>query len=418
MTHSLSSTATYAALTPEPALPQSAVGRHRLHAPAHPDEIAVVTTRAALADLADDWNALFEHAGDGRQVFQTFDWTRIWAELFATGKTGDATLAIVTMRRAGRLVFVWPLCVERVAGLRQLSFIGAPVSQYSDVLAEHLPDFVDVARAAWVHVVQETRADLAWFAKVRADARIAPVLTAIGAAVTAREEAPYADLTKTPTYAAFETRLTAKARKNQRRHFRRMAERGPMGQEIACQATAADAIDVALVFKRAWLTNRGLVSRAFADPRVPEFFRRAATDGARTGVQVARFMTAGECANAMVTVTAKDRRTVHILAYGLKFERLSPGTCHLELAIRQAIDDRIATFDFLAPRHDYKMDWSDGTIAVEDHTLALSRRGWIYSRVYVGCVREGVKALVRRMPRGVGALIGRLHRRDTGDTAA
>jgi CelD/BcsL family acetyltransferase involved in cellulose biosynthesis len=399
-----------AAAAHAPARSRSAMG----HA-SDADTMGIVRTLGELDALAAEWDDLFARAGDGCQVFQTFGWVRHWAGLFTADqpRRGHATLVIVTVHRAGRLVLVWPMCVERVAQLRQLCLAGNPVSQYGDVLAEPLPDLDAILDQAWSYVRDATRPDLVWFAKVRADAVLAPFLRRLGTTITAREEAPYADLSRTPTYADFETRLTSKARKNQRRHFRRMEERGTLTNDVASGPAAADAAHLTLVLKRAWLTERGLVSRAFADPRLPAFFRGAAAAGVgSTGVQIARLMSAGECANAMITVTAKDRRTVHMLAYGLKFERLSPGSCHLELAVRQAIEDGVATFDFLAPRHDYKMDWSDGVVAVEDHTLAISRRGRLYSRVWTGGLREAMKAIARRLPRSVGAALGRLHRRD------
>ena len=60
--------------------------------------------------------------------------------------TKGAELAIVTARRNGSLVMVWPLVLERSNGLSTLSWMGDPVSQYGDVLVDDLADATDVLR--------------------------------------------------------------------------------------------------------------------------------------------------------------------------------------------------------------------------------------------------------------------------------
>jgi len=100
---------------------------------------ALVTDRAAFDALEPEWTDLFDRAGRGTQVFQTFNWNWHWCNHYlGDGSQGSAApaLAVVTARRAGRLVMVWPLVRERVAGLCQLSWMGEPVSQYGDVLTE------------------------------------------------------------------------------------------------------------------------------------------------------------------------------------------------------------------------------------------------------------------------------------------
>ena len=94
--------------------------------------VAVVSTRAALAELAPEWNALCAAADGPARLFLSHAWVSNWCRHYLdSAATG---LAIVTARRNGRLVLVWPLVVETRLGLRTASFLGAPVSQYGDVL--------------------------------------------------------------------------------------------------------------------------------------------------------------------------------------------------------------------------------------------------------------------------------------------
>jgi len=158
-----------------------------------PAVFEVVRERAGLDALEPEWNDLFHRAGRSTQLFQTFNWNWHWANHYlpATSGARDGTsLAIVTVRREGRLVMLWPLVLERLAGLKVLRWMGEPVSQYGDVLAEELPDGLRLMRQAWHFAVARLGADVVCLRKVRADAAVAPLLSELGMQQTATAEAP------------------------------------------------------------------------------------------------------------------------------------------------------------------------------------------------------------------------------------
>lgn len=362
------------------------------------DDLQLVTTRAGFDALEADWISLFERAGRGEQMFQTFNWLWHWTNHFCLEDC--TTLAIVTVRREGRLIAVLPLALERVVGLKQLVFMGAPVSQYGDAVAEQVPDQAAVVEQALRFGITRTRADVVRLAKVRDDAIIAPVLTRMQAEMTGAEAAPYADLAAAGGQEAFDRRFSTKVKKNRRRQERRLAEHGAIGLDWKLsQRAAADAAATTMVLKRAWLKTRGQLSRTFADPRSERFFADVCAGAQRpTGAQVSLLTTGGEIANAAITVTIKGRQALHILAYGLKFERCAPGAFHMERLVEQAFATGVTMLDFLAPRHEYKLEWADGALRVADYALPISLAGKAYTSVYLCYVREGVKAVLKSLP--------------------
>lgn len=368
--------------------------------------IDVTTTRAGFDALEADWTSLFDRVGRGEHMFLTFNWLWHWCNHYLAPAD---ELAIVTVRIEGRLVAALPLVIERVTGLRQLAFMGAPISQYADALIEPGLDQRQVFDTAFREVTRTRRIDLVRFAKVRADANLAPFLAAAGFRVTAREEAPAATMAGLADYAAFETRFSAKLRKNRQRQRRRLEERGPL--DIAVHegtAAARDAVALAMTLKRAWLNARGFYSKAFADRRIDAFFADAAASVDRPcGVSVSRLDTNGEGADVNISITCKDRRAVHILAYALKFDKLGAGNHHLDVNLRRAFDSGIAVYDFLAPHHAYKMEWADHVVAVEDHVLAVTPLGRLYADLYVARLREGLKRLMRRLPPSLVRLVAK-----------
>lgn len=380
-----------------------------------PDAVSfeIVRSRLGFDGLEQDWNNLCEAAGRGPHMFLTFNWLWHWANHYLPAST---ELAIVTGRRNGKLVLVWPMLIERVASLRQLAFMGAPVSQYGDLIIADASDRAELIENSWAFLLAAAKPDLVRLGKVRADANIAPHLQSLGFVTTSTEDAPVAMMPASASYADFEQTISAKFRKNRRRQMRRLEERGPVEMKtFAPSADAASAARAAMTLKRAWLNSRGLVSRAFADTRIDDFFADAAASADRPcGVTVSQLLSNGECADAAVSVTYKGHRALHILAYALKFEKFGVGHLHLEKALQDACADGIAAYDFLAPRHDYKLEWAEGCVTVSDYALALSPLGKIYTDVYLARVREGMKLALKKLPRGMTRFLAGAHRRASG----
>ena len=314
------------------------------------------------------------------------------------------------MRRAGRIVAILPLAVQRVAGLRQLVFMGAPVSQYGDALIEAVPDRDDILLRALRFAFAATRADVVRLVKVRDDAMIATALGVLKAAVTCAEDAPYIDLAAAGTYANYEARFSGKTKKNRRRQERRLADHGIIGLDWTLGGKdAAHAVRTTMVLKRAWLRTRGQLSRAFADQRTDAFFADACAGQQRpAGGQVSMITAGGEIANAAITVSAKGRQSLHILAYGMKFEKTAPGVLHIERLIEHAFATGVTALDFLAPRHAYKLEWADGAVRVVDYALPLTLAGKTYTHVYLGFVREALKAIAKATPRALAGPMSRV----------
>jgi CelD/BcsL family acetyltransferase involved in cellulose biosynthesis len=186
------------------------------------------------------------------------------------------SLAIVTGRRDGRLVMVWPLTTERVAGLSQLAWMGDPVSQYGDILVE--PEAAPLLGEAWSFIAHELKPDLVRLRKVRDDATIAQFLGDLSALPAERLQAPYLDLASAPDFAAFERRYSPRARRNRRRPSRRLAEQGKMAFERCSEGARARELAIkAVELKREWLNERGIGSPALADPSFASFFADVAT---------------------------------------------------------------------------------------------------------------------------------------------
>jgi CelD/BcsL family acetyltransferase involved in cellulose biosynthesis len=391
-----SAAATAAVSGPASAVPAAVAGTNNL-------EFALISDQAGIAALEADWSALFERAGCGTQVFQTFSWNWQWCHHYVWNEPRPAEhgAVVVTARRHGRLVMVWPLAMERVSGLRQLSWMGEPVSQYGDILAD--TDSVDDAAlaAAWTFIVKSLQPDVVRFRRVRADAVIAPLLQRLSSLQTVINEAPYLDLSADVDMAAYEQRHSSKARKNRRRLIRRLEEQGVVAFAVlAGRPEAGDAAARAVELKQDWLRDRGLLSPAVADPRFGKFMAAvAASTQHNAGVQVSVMTLNNVAIGVQIWVLAKQRLALHVIVYDLTYEKSGVGVLHLENMVATAFDRGITVVDMLAPKAQYKLDWADGVVAVIDHAVPVSVVGRLYAHVYLGFVREQAKALVQRLPK-------------------
>jgi CelD/BcsL family acetyltransferase involved in cellulose biosynthesis len=363
-----------------------------------PVTIAVISQRADFDALEAEWNDLFDRAGRDAQLFQTFNWNWHWANHYL--QSARRTLAIVTVRQSGRLVMLWPLLIERSGGLKVLRWMGEPVSQYGDVLAENAADTPALMRQAWRFLTEDLGADAIFLRKVRADAVIAPLLAEVGLLQTASAQAPCLDLGDAPDFARYETRYSGKARKNRRRLMRRMSEHGAIEvvRHDGGPGARAAALE-AIALKAKWIKTTGRLSAALADQRFAAFFADVADGRGRpAGCRLTVLKTKGETAGIAIDVTSGKHRAAHVIVHDPALDSFSPGTLLLQEWIRGACADGIATFDLLAPAYAYKLDWADRSVAVGDHAQGLTFAGRSYVRVFLGLVRPRLKAAAEALP--------------------
>jgi CelD/BcsL family acetyltransferase involved in cellulose biosynthesis len=369
-----------------------------------PYRFELVTSRAAFDALEPAWNDLYERAGRGSQVFQAFNWNWHWCNHYlADTNDTNVSLAVVTAWRGDRLVLVLPLAVTRAAGLKQLVWMGEPVSQYGDALVEDGENALPLLSAAWRFVVGEVQPDLANLRKVRDDAAITPLLALLPRIKTQELAAPYLDIASAPDFDTYQERYSPRSRRNRRRLGRRFAERGKTEFERPQDGARARELALAAIdLKRDWLKDRGLVSTALFDPRMADFFADVAEGASHpAGCQVSALMIDGTPAAIEITLKSKDHIAMHVIVFNLAYEKAGAGVLLLEETIAKSFGNGCRTFDLLSPADGYKVDWADAAVGVGDYAVPLSHKGSLYARVYLGLVRPGIKRALEAMPRSL-----------------
>lgn len=382
------------------------------HARDSSTSISFATSRDELEALAVEWNDLFERSATGTQVFLTHDWMSHWARIYLPGiEARGGGLAILTARRGGRLVAVWPMVKSRGPAGRILEIAGQPLSQYSDVIIDADTDTarVDLLRACWNALVKQHRPDLVVLDRVRSDSVLQLLIPALGAQRFGNAQAPCLTLAAGNDGASFETRQKSKAVRNRRRLRRRLEQGGTVAHTVRSNsAEAASEGLAALALKRDWLARCGMNSRAFADDRIERFFATVLGEPDRSaGAVVFKLAQGGRPVAYAIGFACKTRLSLHVIVHDEAFDDCGAGLLNLESCLRYAEDQGFHTFDLLPPLAGYKMQFATSAEPIEDHAIALTMRGRVVARLWYGLLRQQAKAFATKLPKSFWRLLAR-----------
>ncbi len=358
------------------------------------DGFELVTDLDGLQDLEEDWNGLLDRMDGAGNPFLSFNWHWHWCEHYLAEGEGDkpAAMNIVVGRENGRVTMIWPFVLGREMGLRVLRFMGEPVSQYSDILAEPEADLSHL-RACWEFLCDTAEPDALAMRKVRSDSAIAPLLQDLNALPTQEQEAPFADLTAVPDYESYQARFSKKFRRNCRRQCNRLEELGTLEFRMVRESEEARRyVADAFTMKREWLRETGRIAPSFNDERFGSFFNALAGNTKRpAGCVVSALTLDGYPIAVEVGILDRGQYAVHIGAFEASHARLSPGTHQMARSIAKLIDMGVERYDLLAPHDSYKMTWTDKTVGVCDYVVPRSIAGRVYADLYLKRLRPAMK---------------------------
>ncbi len=374
-------------------------------------DVEVVTSLSGMERLETEWRRFEQvHAGDVH-AFQSVDWCLAWGRTFLDKDQG-VTPFVITVRRAGQLVLLWPLMRCRLGPLRALSWFSDPFSQYGDILTALKGASLAVAmERAFQAIRDHARVDIVRLRHVRDDARVAPFLERFFHRAAWQDGAPWMDLTRFSSVEVYERRYT-KEQRRRRKRIRKSLEK-TFGEKLEFGFVQAgegigENIERLVEEKRAWLTGKGLMSRPLASPRFVEFLSRLPVDGEREGLRmVISCMRAGEHRISWeLGFRFKGRHYGYITAHERTLTRSSPMRLHMDLSQKQALCDGMHVFDLLVPVADHKKTWSSAIEPVREYFLPLTMAGRVLGESYLCHLRPLLRQAVERLPKGLRVKAG------------
>jgi CelD/BcsL family acetyltransferase involved in cellulose biosynthesis len=358
-----------------------------------------VEAHAALEPLGAEWQALVDRAPEAT-VFQSWEWiATFWKH------RGRGQLFVLVAREAGRMVGILPLAIARYRGLplRRVSFLGAPLSDYQDLISE-AGRAAECAGAFFAHLREHAaRWDLVDLADVREDSALAQMQMP-GLIVAPHRICPF--LALPASWENYQQTLGRNLRGNLGRKRRQLEAR--LGARF--DTVPAGEIEPALetlyrLHNRRW-RRRGLAG-AFAAEGVRSFHREVAPLlAARGWLRLHRLQAGGATRAVLYCFGHRGRVYYYLGGFDLALSNYGPGNLLLAHAIAQAIDEGAAELDFLRGDEHYKFEWG----ARERRTVRLV---WAHPTVRATLARG-----LNRIEREAEALGSRLRNRLWGRPTA
>ncbi|MDR3462457.1 MAG: GNAT family N-acetyltransferase [Beijerinckiaceae bacterium] len=303
--------------------------------------------------IAPDWIALEQRTPEATG-FQTFAWCRHW--LAARQVSGSsAKLCVTAVYVDQRLVMLWPLEIEQQATIAIARWIGEPMTQYGDLLAEPGKERGHWFRAAREHLWRHRGVDLFALSRLRGDSVLTQL--AVGLKATGpRTSAPFVDLTG----------CREKARSQHKSVSRRTKQLARLGQVslhvVEDPAARIETVRIALAQKRFWLRQKGLYSAGLTHVATDAFFDRIAASG---DLLVHALLVGEETAAVEIGFVHRTAYRSLLGTFNLRFAAGSPGHALTSLLLEKCAAQGLETFDFLAPGDPYKMIWAKQAVEVD-----------------------------------------------------
>jgi CelD/BcsL family acetyltransferase involved in cellulose biosynthesis len=313
--------------------------------------IDVITRPDALDALAPQLRELWQHSGSPT-IFTSPEWISAWWSYFGNGE-----LHALVQRDDGALVTFAPFFVHRGADDEpELTLIGIGDADYLDVVATSRRDVTDVMREilTWSAHHKVRRAE---WPQLREDATLAEAELPPRWGCALHESAPSPVVPLPWTDSAFDLRMSPKLRKTLRDARRAALARGRVWFEHA----SGDAVENTLETLFALHAARPQASGhhgVLADPAVQRFHHAVARAADACGtLRLIRLSIGGETAGVLYGFTTPAGACYYIGGMNPAMTDFSPGVLLIREAIRRAIDEGAAEFDFLAGREAYKYQW-------------------------------------------------------------
>jgi CelD/BcsL family acetyltransferase involved in cellulose biosynthesis len=359
-----------------------------------PSDSISVEDLVSLASIEAEWRDL-ERRNGAPTPFQTWDWCFRWLAAQAASADSPEEVRLVALRENGRLVQLWPLAVRTLWLFRIAVWLGEPLTQYGDVLAE--PSDLGAARAeaAWRHICNWRDIDALELRRVRSDAGIRSLLVEHGAACAATSSAPFLDFTDVDADGRPAWRRSSRTRNALRRRLSELAVHGAVRFEVVTDADEQmAAVAAGLRLKRNWLKETGRASVGLSHPAAGAFLGSLASTG---DLFVARLRVAEATAAVEIGLRRNEKYYSFLQAYEPRFAAAAPGRLLFWHLIERCPDLGVKLFDFLAPAYPHKQEWATGERSTQDFVVPITTRGQL-AMSYLARIKPQLKLIHAQLP--------------------
>lgn len=361
----------------------------------------MISTLDGLLSLRAEWTSLEARCHSPPSVFQSFDWVNEWAKVYCDPSgSNPVEMQIMLGRKNNKLVFVMPLLLRRVQGVKMLTLLTDPQAQYGDILCDRNENTEFWMRAALEFCQASNTADILYIRHVRGDSNLAPFAKQHLMDAHFNEQAPYLDLTAFKSSADYDARYSSTQKKRRKKIRKYLQDLGPVSFATVKDLAACDtAIAMAVAEKHIWLKDRGRYSRVMNCPRHVEFLQRLARlSGSRLKLVVTKLSAGDKPASWDISFRYEGTNYCYITSHVNTLNDLSPGRLHMDQSQRLSLADGMKKFDLMVPNDPHKESWCSGKTEVNDYYYAFTAKGRLFGTAYLGWLRPLIRKAYYSLP--------------------
>ena len=365
-----------------------------------------LTELQAFDRLETEWRMLEDLPENRFCYFQSFDWCRSWSKAWQSSfaeRAGDSFgPLILTIRKDGQLVSLWPLMrVRGRLGVKLVRFLGEPLSQYGNILVNRSACPPEQINAAFEYPCALGEVDCVILDRMPI---ASPLARTPGEREVMASEADFSsvlDLTEYGDYETYLASLSKTGRRRRRKSRRALAELGEVEFKLfrAGDEDYSAILRQALRFKLAWLNETGRRQSRIADPRTEATLLTLAGDlENRTGAIAAALFLDGQPIAIEIGMIEKNHYYSYIGAFDLRYANYSPGKIEMDMMIEWSFRNGIEGYDFLANPTDYKDAYTNSRIDLVAVMRSSSLKGRLFLDYWERQLRPAAKRGFLRLP--------------------
>jgi CelD/BcsL family acetyltransferase involved in cellulose biosynthesis len=400
------------------AAPRSATSRAADAAP--PLDVTLIGDLAGLDAVADAWTALLAAQPPTQSLFfQSYPWCRHVASVRLDMRPRTVwRLAVAELRCGGNLIGIWPLCLQKQAGIWQARSLDDPFGQFAGLVCA--PGQVNACVAAVVATLRSNGlCDVIAIEKVVEGSKLAQALAAAGASASLSGHSVVLDVTKYADFTAYEATLNRKTAKNLRNALNRLKRVGSVSHDIVTEAPAVGTlIKNSFEGRLAWMQIYGKTAPAFREPDYRTLVESLGSAAHPVGLIGFALKSVDRTIAEQWGFVHRNTYYAYISARDMTISEFSAGRVHLGLIIKACFAMKLDRLELMSPASDYKLSWSDDTKRIDDYAVALTPKGWAHLEFWTKRLRPLIKATYHVLPQPVRLWLTGTPQHNSAETSA
>jgi len=363
--------------------------------------IKILKNTQDMIEFESAWRKLEKQVAKPSNVFQSYDWCLSWVRT-CTPDNDCYDVHIVTVSNGDQCLLIWPMMTMCSGPFHILRWLSEPYSQYGDVLARDDKNLNPCLELAWQQLNDHPYADSIRLRHVREDATVAKFINQHARPGSHIDYAPFLEIAKFPTEAAYDNRYTKTQRRRRKRIHKALEQFGSLDFSTASKGKKfLHTLKNAITGKRTWLAERGLYSKPLISDELEPFFIDLSKT-AKTLATTASQLNAGDReVSYEIALRYQNHHFAYITAHDARLTDISPGRLHMDMSQRAALRNGLNTFDLMVPAAPHKKTWSNNSVQTRDYFIHLNARGAIYTKTYLEFLLPMIRKIYHSAPASV-----------------